>query len=151
VNSFNDFIKQHQARKRKAGHARKLREQDQQRPYDVTCGECGAHMILKISDRFLQKDGTPKKFWSCSRFPVCRGIHGAHPDGRPLGIPGDAATKEARIRAHDSFDNMTKRCNMTRNQAYRWLRRQLEMTKEECHIAKFDIPTCEKVVKLCRP
>lgn len=55
----------------------------------VSCGECQAPMLLRES-RF-------GKFYGCTRFPECRGTHGAHPDGRPLGVPANAETKEARV------------------------------------------------------
>lgn len=55
--------------------------------------------------------------------------------------------------AHAAFDQMWQgpRAAYDRAGAYRWLREQLGISKEECHIGRFDIATCERVAALCRP
>jgi hypothetical protein len=63
-----------------------------------------------------------------------------------LGIPATKEVKEARIRAHDCFDTMWKTGNMSRHEAYRWMRTALVMTKEEAHIGNFDIKNCERLI-----
>lgn len=95
---------------------------------EVVCAECGAGMVLRES-RF-------GKFFGCSTFPKCSATHGAHPDGRPLGVPGDAATKAARIAAHAEFDTLFE----SRRQRYAWLARFDtlpdhigEMTEQQCY------------------
>jgi hypothetical protein len=55
----------------------------------------------------------------------CRGSHGAHPDGTPLGTPADAATKRARAAAHADFDRIWEHGVMSRSGAYAWLAREL--------------------------
>lgn len=108
----------------------------------VHCGECGAPMVLRDS-RF-------GKFYGCSRYPVCKGTHGAHPDGSPLGLPADCATRRARILAHEEFDRLWKGGTMKRNAAYRWLSEQMGMPRRECHIGSFDADTCLVVVQIIR-
>lgn len=116
----------------------------------VICPDCGAQMVLRETKKYRWKNGQPRKFYGCSRWPACRAAHGAHPDGRPLGIPGNKETKEARIRAHDAFDGMAKRLGWSRTQAYNWLRHELKMTREEAHIGRMEIWQCEKVIQLCQ-
>jgi len=106
-------------------------------------------MVLRETKKFKTRDGKPRKFFGCSNYPKCKGTHGAHPDGRPLGVPGDAATKAARGRAHAAFDKLWKQGLMQRKEAYRWLDKALALGKGKAHIGGFDIATCEKVVKLC--
>jgi len=77
----------------------------------------------------------------------CRGAHGAHPDGTPLGKPADQATKRMRMAAHAEFDKLWKRGDFTRKQAYAWMQETLGLTKEEAHIANFDIPTCKRLIE----
>jgi ssDNA-binding Zn-finger/Zn-ribbon topoisomerase 1 len=95
-----------------------------------TCGECGMPMTLKNS-RF-------GKFWGCIKFPECKGTHGAHPSGRPLGKPANETTKKARIKAHELFDQLWTKHKMSRGDAYRWLvsatgiRHIAEATEAEC-------------------
>lgn len=106
----------------------------------VVCGECSAPMALKPSRYGL--------FWACTRYPECDGKHGAHPDGRPLGIPANKATKAARIRAHDAFDAYWRSQGWERSAAYRWLREQMGLSKAECHIGRFDIEQCDLVIRV---
>ena len=108
----------------------------------MNCPECDGKLVLRNS-----KYGP---FWGCERFPDCTATHGAHPDGTPLGIPADKKTKKSRIKAHDVFDKFWKKQKMTRKGAYWWLQKQMSMTKEECHIGRFNIEQCEQVVKVCK-
>jgi ssDNA-binding Zn-finger/Zn-ribbon topoisomerase 1 len=104
----------------------------------LVCPDCGAAMIPRTS--------AFGPFYGCERFPACRATHGAHPDGRPLGTPANAATKAARIRAHAAFDVLWKGGAMKRNEAYYQLSKALGITRAECHIANFDAAMCERVV-----
>ena len=114
------------------------------------CPLCNSRMALRTTTKFHYPNGSPRKFWGCSEWPACKGIHGAHPDGRPLGIPGDAETKKARQRAHAAFDELWKARCWSRSQGYAWLRERLGITRSECHIAMFDVTTCERVVAVCK-
>lgn len=109
---------------------------------ELKCPECGARMVLR--------DSRYGKFYGCSTFPKCRAAHGAHPDGRPLGIPANAETKQWRMRAHDAFDDLWKSGRMRRGEAYAWLRRQMGLSEEDCHIGRFDIEQCKSVIGICR-
>jgi hypothetical protein len=86
-------------------------------------------------------------FYGCERFPLCNAAHGAHRDtGKPLGVPADAETKRARIRAHDAFDTLWKTGRMTRPEAYRWMQSTLGLRKDEAHVGMFDTTTCERLI-----
>ncbi len=92
------------------------------------------------------------KFYGCTRWPDCDGTHGAHPDGKPLGVPADKETREARIRAHAAFDKLWKtrrKPHKARGQAYRWLRGKLNLDRHECHIGGFDKAGCARVIEVC--
>jgi ssDNA-binding Zn-finger/Zn-ribbon topoisomerase 1 len=115
----------------------------------IICAECGSPMVLRQTTKFKNKDGSPRKFYGCSRFPDCQGIHGAHPDGRPLGKPADKATKQLRIEAHAAFDNLWQGGRMSRSAAYRWLQRKMGMTSEECHIGRFDADAARMCMEVC--
>jgi len=111
---------------------------------DLKCGECGAFMILRKSKKY----STP--FYGCSRFPECKGAHGAHPDGRPKGIPGDRKTNLARIRAHSFFDRIWKEKRMSRGQAYAWMRQAMGLSEAEAHIGHFTIAQCERLITIIK-
>ncbi len=111
---------------------------------DLKCGECGALMVLRKSKKYK----TP--FYGCSRWPECKGAHGAHPDGRPLGTPCDRRTSAARIAAHDVFDRLWKQNRMTRPQAYAWMRQAMGLSESEAHIGHFTAEQCERLVTLIK-
>jgi len=101
----------------------------------MKCPECDGIMILRES-----KYG---KFYGCSHFPRCKATHGAHPDGSPLGIPGDKETKLARMEAHSKFDKMFIG---DRNKRYKWLREAMNMDSKKAHIAMFNKQQCEELL-----
>jgi ssDNA-binding Zn-finger/Zn-ribbon topoisomerase 1 len=113
---------------------------------DLKCGECQAPMKLRVSKKF---DNSP--FYGCSRFPDCKGTHGAHRDGRPLGTPADKATKKARIRAHRVFDMIwqplpTQKAKMSRYEAYAWMRKKMGLSEAQNHIGKFSTEQCDQLI-----
>jgi len=89
----------------------------------MNCPECDSIMILKNS-----KYG---KFYGCSKYPLCKGTHGAHPDGRPLGIPANKETKLLRTEAHKLLGEMFGDWNtITKKQKakmYDWLKENTSM------------------------
>lgn len=107
---------------------------------DLRCGECGALMLLR--------KGRDAPFYGCTRFPECRGTHGAHPDGAPLGVPANKQTKAARMRAHAAFDRLWDGGPMRRGDAYRWLTKAMGITTGQAHIGEFDEAQCEQVIAL---
>ena len=114
----------------------------------LRCNEkgCGAPMVLRETRKYTYPNGQPRKFWGCSRWPDCKGIHGAHPDGSPLGIPADKPTRQARIEAHAVFDAAWRSRGMTRREAYVWLQELTGLDRGAAHISKFDAKTCAALV-----
>lgn len=112
----------------------------------VFCPECGAPMHLRETTKFPYKNGDPRKFYGCNRFPKCFGVHGAHPDGTPLGIPGDQETKQARVRAHEVFSEWCAQRGFRKKYGYAKLARLLGIEKNQAHFGVFDKAMCEKVI-----
>jgi ssDNA-binding Zn-finger/Zn-ribbon topoisomerase 1 len=108
--------------------------------YPVKCF-CGSLMKVKWSGKF------ESWFYGCVRFPVCKGTHGMHPDGKPLGVPADPETKKWRIAAHESFDRLWKSGKMNRKEAYKWLAEKFQVA--EIHIGEADIERCKEIIKVC--
>ena len=104
----------------------------------VICPICRSLMILRNS-RY-------GKFWGCSQWPKCKATHGAHPDGRPLGVPGNDATKISRIEAHAKFDTWWKVEGITRKEAYRNLQRIMNLSKNDAHIGRFTVEQCRMLM-----
>lgn len=96
--------------------------------------------------------------WECT---PCDASVGCHKDTqRPKGTLANKATRAARIAAHEAFDpiwleKLRRSPHRTkasvREGAYEWLARQLQLTKDECHIGRFDIAMCMRVVAVCAP
>ena len=88
-------------------------------------------------------------FYGCDKWPVtrCKGSIGCHPDGRPLGIPADAETRNMRQVAHVFFDRLWTRWPTSRKEAYELMQRRMGMT-EELHIANLQIPQLERLIDL---
>lgn len=108
---------------------------------DHPCPECGNSMLLRSS-----KYGF---FYGCVEFPKCKSAHGAHKKtGKPLGTPANKKTKQARIRAHDSFDQLWKGKHMGRGDAYAWMQEAMGMTEDEAHIGKFNEEQCDNLEML---
>lgn len=119
--------------------------------FELRCGECGAPMRLRDmtgqpSLPKFEARSRARKFYGCSRFPVCRGTHGAHPDGRPLGIPTDRETAQWRILAHAAFDRLWQHGRWSRKMAYRRMRTDLGYTEATGHIGRFTLPECARVI-----
>lgn len=55
----------------------------------------------------------------------------------------------ARIAAHQAFDQLWLGGKMSRREAYKWLAKQLKISREECHIKLFNERQCRIVVELC--
>lgn len=110
-------------------------------PPVVLCGECGSPMVLRPSRYGL--------FYGCSTFPACRGTHGAHPDGSPLGTPTDAATKKERIIAHEYFDHLWRSGLLKRKRAYVWLCAAIGPTRPDgtSHISDMDMDECHRTIE----
>jgi hypothetical protein len=74
---------------------------------------------------------------------------GLHPvTNVPLGIVADVKTRDARSKAHDSFDAIWKQGILSRKRAYSWLSKQMGTTPELTHIGMFDIEACQRVCEI---
>lgn len=125
---------------------------------DLVCPDCGSPMRLRPSRFGL--------FYGCTAYPDCKGTHGAHPDGAPLGVPASQTVKQARISAHAAFDELWKYADhlecydpeddaarekirrAARGRAYRWL--ASEMGRENVHIGELGEEDCFSVQALSR-
>lgn len=104
----------------------------------LDCPECGSQMVFR-SSRFGY-------FYGCNRYPACSGSHGAHSDGRPLGVPANKETKQARQLAHAAFDKLWQEGYMTRDEAYQKLQELMGLPAKDAHIAMFSKEQCETLM-----
>ena len=94
------------------------------------------------------------EFYYCDPCKAWVGMHQSNK--KPLGTLAKADLRKKRLSAHAVFDSLwssgraegvTK--SAARKVAYAWLAKQLDLSKDECHIGCFDIEMCNKVISLC--
>lgn len=118
----------------------------------VECDYCGE--LAKPKRGNFIYPGRPDL--ACLNFYYCDNGHdpayvGCHKGTmQPLGRLATAELRAAKCGAHNHFDPLWRDNYMSRSEAYAWLREAMNMTPKDCHIGKFDIPTCHKAEKLCR-
>lgn len=61
--------------------------------------------------------------------------------------PADYSTRQARIKAHDLFDQIWKSGTLKRKNAYKKLACFLEIPIEKTHIATFDQEQCQRTIE----
>lgn len=116
---------------------------------DLKCGECGSPMQLVETGKYTNKREAVSAFYGCSRYPECKGCHGAHPDGSPKGTPANRETRLARIRAHAAFDQIWKQHLVKhRGAAYNWMRSAMGLARGDAHIGMFTKDQCDELIKL---
>jgi len=115
------------------------------KPAELDCPECGAPMILRHTNKFKTRDGQPRMFYGCSRWPDCTGTHGAHPDGRPFGTPANAALKALRRRTHEAMEQWAElNCLDTIPEQYERLKDDFGA---EIHIGECDEAGCRRLLR----
>lgn len=120
----------------------------------VMC-DCGkaADFLQSSAPIYGGRDYGPRYIcWPCDAHVGC------HPGTvKPLGVPANKPTREARQRAHAAFDPLWKnhpaKGKWTRKDArleeYRWLREAMGLERSQCHIGMFTVEQCARVVELC--
>lgn len=114
------------------------------------CNYCGARARLARGSELYpaQLAFADKLFWRCDACDAHVGCHGR--SCNPMGSLANAPLRLARRRAHAEFDVVWKSGRKSRADAYAWLAKKLGMAESECHIGRFDIEQCQRVVQLMR-
>ena len=117
--------------------------------YELKCQYCGQDtelvtgaVIYPHTQRWAHK-----KFFYCE---TCGAYVGTHHNGKPLGEVANVATRAARQAAHNALDPLWRDpgASMSRNAVYKWLAEELQIKPKQCHIGRFDVVTCLRVVQL---
>jgi len=115
---------------------------------EVICPYCNNPAKLVDSIKIYKKRSYGM-IWLCR---PCKAYVGTHKNSKrhaPLGRLANKELRKWKRHTHNLFDKLWNGGQMSRSEAYKWLRKQLNISKEECHIGKFDIETCKQVVELC--
>ena len=97
----------------------------------------------------FRPDLAGRYFWVCT---PCDARVGCHESGtKPMGRLANAQLRLAKTEAHRHFDPIWQELKiMTRSEAYRWLSKELGISRQHCHIGFFNITRCQRTVELCK-
>lgn len=115
----------------------------------VICDYCGdaAELVTGRDVYPYRPDLYSKKIYRCV---PCNALVGCHEGTEtPLGRLANPELRKAKMAAHAAFDPIWKGGHKKRGSAYAWLRDQLGISKDACHIGMFDVAMCNKVITIC--
>ena len=123
---------------------------------DIICPYCGKLAIITTgADIYSNRPELNKNFFY--RCLDCDAYVGCHPGTiKPMGRLADKELRWWKMEAHRACDPRWKRKShkigkgKARRKAYEWLAGKLGIEVEDCHVGRFDIEMCKKVVEVCR-
>jgi len=116
----------------------------------VMCKYCGGRAALVTGKKIYphRSDLFKLNFYECE---PCDARVGCHKDSEePLGELANSELRGWRIQAHNAFDPIWKKKEMSRNKAYAWLRGATGLSVHQCHIGSMDKELCKLVIKCCK-
>lgn len=116
-------------------------------PEEVYCDYCGRKAEFVDSKIIYGK--SYGMIYLCRNCMAYVGVHKG--TAKPLGRLANAQLRYWKKRAHASFDPLWKygRFKGSRNAAYAWLAKSLNLPVEETHIGMFDVGMCKRVIQIC--
>jgi len=85
-------------------------------------------------------------FYLCAPCDAYVGTHRSNQE--PLGTLANKELRQLRMRCHDLFDRLWRSGQMSRHDAYDWLRDKMNLSKDDAHIGKFNKELCLKLISL---
>lgn len=114
------------------------------------CRYCGSPVVFTSNAEIYGKEYGNGKCFLCRN---CKAYVGVHTETlTPLGTLANDELRKWRHKAHNEFDKLWKGTTrkMTRYNAYGWLSKQMNLTRDETHIALFEIEQCKQVIDICQ-
>ena len=113
----------------------------------IKCPYCGERAKLTTGDKVYPRiyKLRNRQYYVCS---PCDARVGCHRDGRTMGKLANRELRRERINAHEKFDRIWQCGLMTRDAAYQWLCDNMNMTRQRCHIGKFNLAECRAAADL---
>ena len=125
-------------------------ERTRRRMAALECNYCGRETRRVLGAELGLSGGVwaNKVFFACPNEP-CDAYVGCYSDGRPLGSTANAQLRNARKIAHAAFDPTWQSGRLSRDEAYCWLAKELNLPKHLTHMGMFSLDQCRRVVELC--
>lgn len=113
------------------------------------CAHCIQPAELVTGSEVYPKRGdlAAKRFWMCRGCKAWVGVHENSPSFTPLGSPANDALRQMRSRCHKALDPLWQRGAMTRQQAYAWLAKTLQIDVKHCHIGHFRFDRARQAIE----
>lgn len=114
------------------------------------CRYCGGKVVFTSNSEIYGKEYGNGKCYLCRN---CKAFVGVHTETlTPLGTLANDELRKWRHQAHNELDKLWKgkTRKMTRYNAYGWLSKQMNLTRNETHIALFEIEQCKQVIEICQ-
>lgn len=111
----------------------------------VICPYCTKE--AKLVDSIIIYGKSYGMVWDCRPCDAYVGTHSNSVKNVPLGRLANKELRYWKKRAHACFDPLWKSGKFGRHTAYKIAREIMNMTSKDCHIGKFDIDQCKKLIE----
>lgn len=116
----------------------------------MNCNYCGNSAVLATGKTIYPHipNLAHLKFWLCSPCGAYVGCHRGTEE--PMGLLANGETRKWRQKAHAAFDPIWKRGGISRVIAYSRLAELMGLTKDECHIGRFGVSDCQRLIEVVK-
>lgn len=128
-----------------------IEHQNMSAPICIYCGSrtyMTSFRYIKYGKNKKRQKGDNRIIYRC---PKClHYVNTHHKTNKAMGFPGDKELRIWRIYTHKIFDELwQKKIKKSRDKAYIWLARMLNIDIKDCHMAMFDIEQCKSIIDIC--
>lgn len=117
--------------------------------YAKVCPYCKSTTEVVSETDVYGREYKGRKMIRCRNYLKCDSYVGTHDDGSTLGRLANKELRQAKIKAHSSFDRLWKEKLIGRTKLYEDLADYLGLPDKYTHIGMFNKTTCLKVVEYC--
>jgi ssDNA-binding Zn-finger/Zn-ribbon topoisomerase 1 len=106
------------------------------------CPLCGGRMTVRLNRE------SKIKFYSCVRFPNCRGTRHIKGQDNTSSVPVGDPLRDWRRKGHKEMRYWMLRYHKTRKEAYQHLSMFMELLPSKTHFAMFTEDECKKAIEI---
>lgn len=120
--------------------------------YPTKCNICGGKVVYTTNDNVYGKQYGSGYCYLCTQCGAYVGTHDPRPK-EALGILADEQMRKGKMMCHDIFDSFWKgkrNAHHKRNQLYKKLAEQMNISVEDCHFGYFDLEQLRQAYKILK-
>ncbi len=116
----------------------------------IKCDNCGSDRIGLTSNSVVY--GVQRGDWPyCFYCDECSAMVGCHPNTHlPMGLMATGPTRRKRKQLHVLFDPIWRLGYISRDDAYIWLAKELEIESDNCHIGELTLSKLQRALEIMR-